>query len=109
MKPSSDIVTLKNTFPAISAPSLPARSPAQSWSRRRSRPAARGPLPGDLRDVGRQVAQRLLAALDRVVLVHGLVAEFLGGEHRAHYDPGLLAGRLEGQDRLEGVRVVAGL
>src|ERR671911_2294091 len=73
MKPSSDIVTLKNTFPAISAPSLPARSPAQSWSRRRSRPAARGPLPGDLGDVGRQVAQRLLAALDRVVLLHGLV------------------------------------
>src|SRR5436190_2121144 len=36
MKPSSDIVTLKNTFPAISAPSLPARSPAQSWCRRRS-------------------------------------------------------------------------
>jgi hypothetical protein len=26
----SDIVTLKNTFPAISAPSPPARSPAQS-------------------------------------------------------------------------------
>src|SRR5262245_21202758 len=110
MKPSSDIVTLKNTFPAISAPSPPARSPAQSWSRR----AVAGPRTVDrsratLGDVDRQVAQCLLAALDRVVLLHGLLAEFLGGEHRAHHDPGLRAGRLEGQDRLEGIRVVAGL
>ena len=77
---------------------LPGHQPSAPWLRS-----------GELGDVGRQVAQGLLAALDRVVLLHRLVAEFLGGEHRAHHDPGLLAGRLEGQDRLEGVRVVAGL
>src|SRR5262249_2199565 len=55
------------------------------------------------------VAQGLLPALDRVVLLHRFVTEFPGGKHRAHHDPGLLAGRHEGQDRLEGVGVVAGL
>src|SRR6202035_5825523 len=59
-------------------------------SRRRtpSRPSALRSLPNDLGDVGSQVAQGLLAALDRVVLLDRLVAQLLGGEHRAHLNPG---------------------
>jgi hypothetical protein len=34
----------------------------------------------------------------------GLVAQFLGGEHRAHLDPGRRAVGREREDRLEGVR-----
>ena len=55
MNPSSDIETLKNTFPAIS-PALPSER---------------------LDDVGGQVAQGLLAALDGVVLLDRLVAQLL--------------------------------
>ena len=86
MNPSSDIVTLKNTWPAISSHS-----------------------PNDLGDVGGQVAQGLLAALDRVVLLGRLVPQLPGREHRAHLDPGRRAVGGEGDDRLEGVRVAAGL
>jgi hypothetical protein len=55
------------------------------------------------------LAQGLLAALDRVVLLDRLVAELLDGEQRAHLDPGRRTVGLERQDRLEGVRVAAGL
>lgn len=88
MNPSSDIDTLKNSFPAISLHFLP----------------------NDLGDVGSQVAQGLLAALDRVVLLDRLVAQLLGGEQGVHLDPGRRgAVGLECQDRLESVRVAAGL
>jgi len=44
-----------------------------------------------------------------LVLLDRLVAQLLGGEHRAHLDPGRRAVGRERQDRLEGVRVAAGL
>jgi hypothetical protein len=46
-------------------------------------PSALRCLSNDLGDVGSQVAQGLLAALDRVVLLDRLVAQFLGGEDRS--------------------------
>jgi hypothetical protein len=45
-------------------------------------------LLGRLRDVGSQLAQGLLAALDRVALLDRLVAQLPGEEHCAHLDPG---------------------
>src|SRR4051812_48268928 len=49
-----------------------------------SRRSVLNSLPDDLGDVGSQAAQGLLAALDRVVPLDRLVAQLLGGEHRAH-------------------------
>ena len=66
-------------------------------------------LPNELGDVGGRVAEGLLAALDRVVRLDRLVAQLLGREHRVHLDPGRRAVGRECDDRLEGVRVAAGL
>src|SRR6478672_1413060 len=73
------------------------------------RPSVLDSRPNDLGGVRSQVAQGLLAALDRVVLLDCLVAQLLGGEHRAHLDPGRGAVGRKREDRLEGVRVAAGL
>jgi hypothetical protein len=54
----------------------------------------------DLGDVGSQVAQGLLAALDRVVLLGRLVAQLLGGELGVHFDPARRAVAREREDRL---------
>src|SRR5215210_8471354 len=73
------------------------------------RTAAGISTPNVLGDVGSEVAQGLLAALDRVVLLDRLVAQLLRGEHRAHLDPGRRVVGRERQERLEGVRVAAEL
>src|SRR5689334_11719703 len=72
------------------------RSSGRRWSRHArddidTLPSISTFFPSDLGDVGRQVTQSLLAALDRVVLLDGLVAQLPGGEDRAHLDAGRCA------------------
>ena len=64
--------------PVCTAAVLPQFGRSQG-SRFSCRPSVLNSLPTDLGDVGSQVAQGLLAALDRVVRLDRLVAQLLGG------------------------------
>src|SRR5690606_15980583 len=57
-KPSSDVLTLKSAFRPSALPTV------------RGGLAPAGDIAGEVADVGREIAQGLLAALDRVVLLH---------------------------------------
>ena len=78
--------------PFLISPPLPSER-----SRRRRQPGCSGS------------AGRPQADPDRAILLDRLVAQLLGGEHRAHLDPGRGAVGRERQDRRGSVRVAAGL